>query len=280
MKNRIGFMQGRLVNQVDGKIQAFPVDTWCDEFPIAQRIGLNLLEWTLDDNQLKNNPFCTVLGQAKINDLSKKFSISVDSVTGDCFMQSPFWKSKDGYQTNLLTKLDLVLESSALLNVKFVVIPLVDNGSLENAEQRDDLHKVLTNRIEMMRQCGLCIAFESDMSPSNLRDFISDYPSDCFGINYDIGNSASSGFDPETEMQAYASRIINVHVKDRKLGGTTVPLGSGVAKFREVFIGLKEIQYAGNFILQTARAIDANHEQELIQNLSLTKELLGKYFES
>ena len=53
--------------------------------------------------------------------------------------------------------------------------------------------------------------------------------------NYDIGNSASLGYDPIVELNAYGHKILNVHVKDRKLKGTTVPLGSGDANIKLVF---------------------------------------------
>lgn len=280
MNNKIGYMQGRLVDRIDGRIQAFPQTTWRDEFPVAHRIGVGLVEWTLDDDQLAKNPFCTGSGQAEIRRLSKAFSLDVDSVTGDCFMQAPFWKCVGGVQVQLLEKLDLVIDSCAALGVRYVVIPLVDNGGLESAQQAHDLHKLL-----MLRRVNLCasdvhIAFESDYPPAQLRDFIADYPADCFGINYDIGNSASLGFDPEKEMQAYSQRITNVHVKDRMLGGTTVPLGTGAAKMREVLIGLKNVRYQGNFILQTARAVDDSHEQTLERYVAWTSEQLELHFGS
>jgi len=278
MKSKIGYIQGRLVDQIDGKIQAFPEKTWRDEFPIAKRVGLGLIEWTLDDHQLKKNPFCTSFGQKEILTLSHQFSIGMDSVTGDCFMQAPFWKSTGSEQAQLLSKLDLVIQSCLALKVKYIVVPLVDNGHLENAKQHNELYRLLMDRIEMLRISGVCIAFESDFPPDKLRDFISTYPADCFGVNYDIGNSASLGFDPEKEMNAYAPRIINVHVKDRKLGGTTVPLGSGAAKVKEVFNGLKDVQYRGNFILQTARAVNCSHEEALVRNLAWTIEKLEAYF--
>lgn len=280
MNNQIGYMQGRLVDQIDGKIQAFPQDTWRDEFPVAQRIGVALVEWTLDDQLLAQNPFCTALGQSEIRKLSKAFSLGIDSVTGDCFMQAPFWKCTGGEQVQLLEKLDLVIESCAVLGVQYIVIPLVDNGGLETAQQTQDLHQLLLLRQDTLRAGGVHIAFESDYPPAQLRDFIANYPADCFGINYDIGNSASLGFDPEKEMQAYAPRITNVHVKDRVLGGSTVPLGTGAAKMREVLIGLKNAHYCGNFILQTARAADGNHEQTLARYMAWTAEQLELHFGS
>ena len=195
-------------------------------------------------------------------------------------MQAPFWKTSGNEQGQLLDKLDLVIRSCAELGVKYIVIPLVDNGQLETKEQTLDLHKLLMKRTDKMRSNGVQIAFESNFSPEKLRDFIADYPTDCFGINYDIGNSASLGFDPEKEMHAYASRIINVHVKDRPLGGASVDLGTGAAKMREVLIGLKDVQYQGNFILQTARAADGLHMQTLVRNLAWTSEQLERYYGS
>ena len=52
---------------------------------------------------------------------------------------------------------------------------------------------------------------------------------------------------------------INIHLKDRPLNGTTVPLGEGDTNFSLVFRMLKEYDYHGNLILQTARAKDNDH---------------------
>ena len=69
MNQRIGFMQGRLCDQVDGKIQAFPILEWKNEFPKAADININLLEWTLDQKGLYENPFMNSEGQNKIKTL-------------------------------------------------------------------------------------------------------------------------------------------------------------------------------------------------------------------
>ena len=82
---------------------------------------------------------------------------------------------------------------------------------------------------------------------------------DVFGINYDIGNSAALGHDPAEELAACGARVLNVHVKDRVRGGTTVPLGEGNADFPTVFRLLARSSYPGMFILQTARAAGGDH---------------------
>ena len=69
----------------------------------------------------------------------------------------------------------------------------------------------------------------------------------------------------EEEIKAYGRRILNVHIKDRILHGTTVPLGQGNADIPKVLKELDSIGYNGNFILQTARAVDENHTTILSQ---------------
>lgn len=260
MIGSIGFMQGRLCEQVDGKIQAFPWRDWQSEFSIAESIGLKLIEWTLDHQNLYSNPFMVSSGQAEINLLAKRFGVTVSSLTADCFMQRPFWKvNKQTVKDSLETDFLAVIRASSKVGIKVVVVPLVDNGRLECRSQENQLIDFLLSHIDFFKQNNIRLAFESDYPPMELRRMIQRLPSCCFGVNYDVGNSASFGFDSIDEFQAYGSRIINIHVKDRLFNGTTVPLGTGAADLNSVFLEISRIKYEGNFILQTARAADGNH---------------------
>jgi hexulose-6-phosphate isomerase len=44
-----------------------------------------------------------------------------------------------------------------------------------------------------------------------------------------------------------------VHIKDRRLGATTVPLGQGDTDFRSLREQLIQYDYRGDFVLQVAR---------------------------
>ena len=90
---RIGFMQGRLSAMVDGKIQAFPWSEWREEFSRANALGLTRIEWTIDQDRLRENPLNTAAGQQEIIGLSRRHALRTASLTGDCFMQAPFWKA-------------------------------------------------------------------------------------------------------------------------------------------------------------------------------------------
>jgi hexulose-6-phosphate isomerase len=255
----IGFLQGRLCDQVDGKIQAFPWRDWKAEFVEAQKINLSCMEWTIDQENLYENPLMSTEGREKINSLCEKYQISIPSLTGDCFMQAPFWKSAGADEINLKKDFLAVCDACSAIRIKMIVVPLVDNGRLESLDQENKLIDYLLSITNFIRERNLKIIFESDYDPNGLSSFIEKLPSDCFGINYDIGDSAALGFDPVEQFSTYGSRIMNVHVKDRRLGGKTIALGSGDADFETVFSQLKKINYQGNYILQPARAVDRDH---------------------
>ena len=265
MINKIGFMQGRLSPPVDGKIQAFPWDFWQHEFPAAQNLGLGLMEWTLDQDRLYQNPLLTLHGQQEIRRLCQAHQLAIPSLTGDCFMQAPLWKAQGQVKAALESDFIAIARACAEVGVEMIVVPLVDNGRLENEQQEEKLLVFMLANADMFRELGLRIIFESDFAPAELARFISRLPADVFGVNYDIGNSASLGYKPEEEFAAYGSRIVNVHVKDRVLGGTTVPLGTGNADFPTVFRLLREATYPGYMIMQTARAKDDDHAGALRQ---------------
>ena len=72
-------------------------------------------------------------------------------------------------------------------------------------------------------------------------------------MNYDTGNSASNGFDPVIELEAYGDKISDLHIKDRMLGGGPVELGKGDCNFQLFFKEFYKIDFSGPIILQAYR---------------------------
>ena len=267
---RIGFMQGRLSALVDGKIQAFPWNEWRAEFPRAKALGLTRMEWTIDQDRLRENPLTTETGQNEIAALSRENGLRIPSLTGDCFMQAPFWKVDAAARDALVDDLDLLMAACSRIGIEFVVIPLVDDGKIERDSESETLKRVLIARREQLAKQNVKIVFESDLPPRDLARFMEAFPADVFGINYDSGNSASLGYDSTEEIEAYAPRILNVHIKDRILGGTTVPLGTGNADLAKTIRLIERSGYKGQYILQTARATDGDHSGVLAKYRDMT----------
>jgi L-ribulose-5-phosphate 3-epimerase len=272
MKNpRIGFMQGRLCAQVNGMIQAFPWDEWQLEFPRAQALGIDLMEWTLDHARLSENPLLTSEGRARIAALSQQHGVEVGSLTGDIFMQAPFWRVAGAERAQRLAEFERVAEACAAAGIRYIVVPLVDNGAMKTPEEEDTVVAELTQRAAWLAARHLVVVFECDYLPADLARFIARLPAETFGINYDIGNSAALDYDCGAEFAAYGARIRNVHIKDRVKGGTTVPLGTGNANLPRALGLLARSGYTGNFILQTARAADGDHAGALRRYRDLSR---------
>jgi len=260
-----GVMQGRLSKIIENKIQAFPEKYWKEEFSKANKLGLKSIEWTLDYKNLKNNPILTKNGQLKIKKLSKKYSIKINSLTGDCFMQKPFWKIKNNKE--LIQDLKKIIDGCKILGIRFIVIPLVDKGSINNYKDKNNLRKICNKIKKYLHNSKIKLIFESDFSPKKLKDFIKKFDRNFFGINYDVGNSAGLNYDIDNEFKSYGKYIFNVHIKDRVKNGKTIRLGKGNANFSKLFNNLRKMRYKGNLILQTARSKNNQHMNEIKINL-------------
>jgi L-ribulose-5-phosphate 3-epimerase len=274
---KIGFMQGRLSEVVDGKIQAFPWQFWKKEFNQASEINIPLMEWTLDQSALSSNPLMTADGRKKIMKLCEENDLVIPSLTGDCFMQAPFWKSTSNDREGLINDFNEILYACGALKVNIIVVPLVDGGAITSKREEKYLIDIFSEHESVIASNGVKIAFESDYTPVALKSFIEKMNPKFFGINYDIGNSSSLGFNANEEFYCYGDRILNVHVKDRTLGGTTVPLGYGDADFECVFRNLYECGYKGNYILQTARDPDGQHSKAIAAYRDKTVKWISTY---
>jgi len=268
----LGSMQGRLSPMIDNQIQSFPFKEWKKEFSQAKKLGLKFIEWTLDYKNIFLNPIFKAKEIKKIQRLKKKHSIKIISLTGDCFMQDPFWKKKN-HQKNI-KDFQKIAHACSKIGIKFIVVPLVDNGSIKNFWQEKKIINVFSSLANFLKKNKITILFESDYGPKKLKDFIKKFNPDIFGINYDSGNSASLGYDPKKEFYYYGRFIKGVHIKDRILGGKSVRLGSGNVDFKIIFNLLKKINYKNHIILQTARSENNNDIKEMKINLQYIKKIL------
>ena len=125
--SRIGFMQGRLSELVDGRIQAFPWDSWQTEFFLAKKIGIQLMEWTIDSKKIESNPILLSDEHTSITKLSSVNNISISSVTDDFFMENPPWNS-DIEEINRIHR--NILAGMEIVGSRILVVPLVDNSTI------------------------------------------------------------------------------------------------------------------------------------------------------
>jgi len=247
-------MQGRLSKSLTGKIQEFPVNTWEKEFELTNQLGLRAIEWTLDYADFKLNPLFNLKEQPKIKSLQDQFSIKIPSITLDCFVEAPFYKRNEiTGLTSDTNDLLWIVENLQNIEVKILVLPIVAESGVFNKNYLSNLIKCLNAIEKDLAKTKKQIAIECEFDINSIAALLSELNPDYFGINFDMGNSASLGHNPEEELTVCSGRILNIHIKDRLLAGHTVKLGSGAVNFQKIAQLLNDQGYAGNMILQAAR---------------------------
>lgn len=247
----IGIMQGRLAPRWHGRYQAFPVEYWQSEFFVARELGLDNIEFILDYGTEQLNPLMSQGGVAAIQSIVQASGVGVKAICADFFMEAPFHSIQ---QQRSEAVLDVLLRHAALLGVKDVTIPCVDHSKLKSNDDVQMLVSSITRLLPLAERLQVNINFETDLAPKPFRELLNQFKSPRIKVNYDIGNSAALGYDPAEEFEAYGEFISDLHIKDRVLGGGSVKLGTGNAKFDKVFTLLKQIKFNGNITMQASRA--------------------------
>ena len=273
LTNEIGIMQGRLSPRIDGKIQAYPASTWQKEFEIAQEIGYAAIEWIVE-KPVETNALMTDSGKAEIKKVIASTGVRIDYVCADIFMQQPLVRMTKDTKSQNKEYLSAILKNAKEVGAIGVEIPFVDNSSIKSENEKLEFIDVMQDAFKLAKDLDLKLSLETDLPPIEFRELLESIDLDHVQANYDIGNSASLGFDPREELEAYGLKILNVHVKDRKLGSTTVPLGTGNANINFVLQKLQEIGYRGGLTMQAARG--ENDVETAKEQLKYVRTLLNK----
>tara|TARA_B110001454_G_scaffold210123_1_gene224344 strand:+ start:37 stop:882 length:846 start_codon:yes stop_codon:yes gene_type:complete len=250
-KPKIGIMQGRLSEMYENKIQSFPSQSWKEEFEIASNCGLEIIEWIFDE--IQPNPILTDEGIIEIKKLMKKNQISINAICVDYFMTKKlFNESQIELEKNIETIKKLIIQANKL-EISIIEIPLVDSSSLKTDENKKEITNNLKKILPFAEKNDVIIVLETDLSPHDFKEFLTGFNHPCIMANYDSGNSAYLGYNSGEELTELKKWIKNVHVKDRKFQGTTVPFGMGDTNFDLFFSSLSKINYSGDLIIQGAR---------------------------
>lgn len=270
MKHGIGIMQGRLTKPKGRGIQFFPFDNWENEFFVAQKIGIDEIEFIFDYENYINNPLITLEGKQRISELIEQTGVSVNAVCFDYFMRRPFYKKSGNLyeelrkeNSDLIKKVIVAMEQ---IGIGLIEIPLVDDSSLKSDVEKSEFAKWI-NEIACQYN-SIKFGLETDLNPSDFLEYLNRINLPQIGANYDSGNSSGLGYDPYEEVTTLRDYIFNIHIKDRVYLGTTVPLGTGSADFDRLFQGLDEINYQNNFILQAARGVEGDEEKTIASQMN------------
>jgi L-ribulose-5-phosphate 3-epimerase len=179
--------------------------------------------------------------------------VSVKTICADYFMEAPLHSSDDKVVKESFKILERLLDAAKVLKITDIVIPCVDQSSLETKEAVNRFIKQIAKIIPTIEKENINLSLETDLAPKPFIKLLDKLNSKNITVNYDIGNSAALGFDSDEELTTYGDRITDIHIKDRVLGGGPVALGEGNADFVKFFGKLEGFDYQGPFIMQAYR---------------------------
>lgn len=268
---RLGIIQGRIVARESKKYQSFPFNKWHHELKLLKKLNLNIIEWVVCAYN-KKNPILSDKGIKKILSAKNKLKLKINSITVDYFMYYPFFKKKNFFlRQKIFENLKRIILNSNQIGVKFIILPILEESSINNEIEEKVLIQNLNKFIPILKINKQKILFETDMKPECVSYFLKNFDIKFFGINYDAGNSAGLNYSL-TKEKKYFKYVENVHIKDKIKNGKTVRLGYGNANFKLLLKYLKDENYKGNFILQTARS-KKNQMNEIKKNLNYIKSI-------
>jgi L-ribulose-5-phosphate 3-epimerase len=246
-------MQGRLCAPDDGRFQCFPRTAWKQEIALAPKVPLRGIEWIYDLYGEGANPIETPDGRSELRSTLGQFGVRVVSICADYFMECPLVHPDAETRAFRAAKLEWLISVCSEMAIERIVLPFVDASKIADHEAADAVLRVLHSVIPIAQVARVELHLETDMGPAAFRTFLDEIDHPLVKVNYDSGNSSSLGFNPAEEFAAYGERIGSFHIKDRVLGGKTVPLGQGDADFESLRAGLIDLDYQGDFVLQVAR---------------------------
>lgn len=246
---KLGILQGRLSEPVDGKMQEFPIMTWKDEFSYCNALDITGIEWIITDGSAYTNPFFFA-------ELSEK---SILSVCVDTMVNYDFYK-KEFMEKKLIP----VLKKMSDHRINKIVVPLLEKSNIIDTSIRREFKKNVIEISKNYPDISFCFEFECDKEIC--WDLINDI--DNFFITYDTGNFTShygKNVSHSDLIDFFGKKIKNVHLKDRTFFGETKPFGFGDTDFYSIIDSLKKINYNENIILQLSRQ-ETGKEFEYIKN--------------
>lgn len=256
----IGILQGRLLPPIDGCIQEFPPD-WKLEEPMLKELGLSGVEWLITQKSFITNPIICNIDDIKGFPI---ISVCMDVLVNTKIIDPLF----------LRNTLGVVCEKLSKTSIRNLTIPILDESMLENDVKRQQFCSIIKPIGEKFS--NLIFSFESELRPEKLNDIIS--LCNNFYVTYDTGNITSSGLDHIQYIQYFKDKINNVHLKDRTLDKRTVYPLTGDTKFDSIFKELKNINYTGGFVIQTARGMVGYEKFTILEHKIIFKGLYEKYF--
>lgn len=272
--NNLGIMQGRLTDKGGFYPQQFPWTNWQQEFATASAAEIAYIEWMFNYEDYEKNPVWTEDGRKQITFCENHTGVFVKSVCANYFMEKGFFENGKPNRESFLI-LQRLIESMAMIGAKILVLPLFE----DNTTSVESLcGQTFRETIAAAERNHIWIALETDWDALMCRRILELLDSDHLGICYDLGNAAGNGKDIFSEIRLLKNKILDIHIKDKPAGGTTVMLGEGDVDFQEYFSLAQSMDFRGPMILESYYRESA--VSDTLENIHYINKIRGYAYEN
>jgi len=249
-QHRIGVMQGRLSPRPAHRLQAFPHQTWPEEFAAAKRVGYSYLEWIYEAERAEENPISSAAGRASIRACARESGLPVGSVCADYFMIHRLAGESLATRIENAQALRELIAWTSELGARRILLPLLETSALGTPELVREATESIRSIAPALAAYDVVLGLEMEIPGAEYAQVIRGIGHERVRAYYDCGNSTAQGFDIATDIEPLLPLLEAVHLKDRVVHGTSKPFGEGAANFAGFFATLQRAGYAGDFLTQ------------------------------
>jgi sugar phosphate isomerase/epimerase len=266
-------MQGRLSPRPASRLQAFPHETWPEEFALAKRVGYSYLEWIYEAERAAENPIASVAGRAAIVACARESGLPVGSVCADYFMIHRLaGESAQARREHARALAELICWTREI-GAKRILLPLLETSAVDSPELVREVTESIRSVAATLDTCDIALGLEMEIPGPDYANVIRGIGHDKVRAYYDTGNSTAQGLDIALDIVPLLSLLEAVHLKDRTVSGTSQAFGRGAANFLGFFRTLAAAGYEGDFLTQ--HYFDAEPEASAAHSVGFVREQLG-----
>jgi hexulose-6-phosphate isomerase len=269
---RIGVMQGRFSPRPENRLQAFPHQTWPEEFARAKRVGFSYLEWIYEAERAEENPIASRAGRAAIRACARASGLPVGSVCADYFMIHRLAGGTAEERSENAAALSELVRWTRELGATRILLPLLETSALTSPELVRQATDSIRSASPALETYDVTLGLEMEIPGEDYAAVIRGIGHSHVRAYYDTGNSTAQGLDIATDIVPLLPLLEAVHLKDRIVSGSSQPFGRGAANFNGFFSVLAKAGYAGDFLTQ--HYFDADPEASAAHSLGFVQDLL------